>query len=67
MRCSYFKVFYGDDANFLNHKITKDYMSNAQTFKAKVAIVQVGPIVDIFFAIHSTCTAHVLSLSPITD
>ena len=59
MRCSYFKVFYGDDANFLNHKITKDYMSNAQTFKAKVAIVQVGPIIDIFFCdpfnMHRSC------------
>jgi len=40
MRCSYFKVFYGDDANFLNGKITQDYMSGEQTFKAKVAIVQ---------------------------
>ena len=67
MRCSYFKVFYGDEANFLNDKITQDYMEGEQTFTAKVAIVQVGPIIDIFFAIHSTCTAHVLSLSPITD
>ena len=61
MRCSYFKVFYDDDANFLNDKITKDYMSSVQTFKAKVAIVQVGPVIDIFPPIHSTCTAHALS------
>ena len=48
MRCSYFKVFYGDEANFLNDKITQDYMEGEQTFTAKVAIVQVGLIIDIF-------------------
>ena len=48
MRCSYFKVFYGDDANFLDGKITQVYMSGEQKFEAKVAIVQVGPIIDVF-------------------
>jgi len=40
MRCSYFKVFYGEEAGFLNYKITQQYMTWPQTFKAKVAIVQ---------------------------
>jgi len=40
MRCTYFKVLYGDDANVLNGKITQDYMEGEQTFTAKVAIVQ---------------------------
>ena len=61
MRCSYFKVYYGDDAKFLNYKITKEYCNHPQKFVAKVAIVQVGPIDWHFFAAHSTSTAHVLS------
>lgn len=40
MRCSYFKVYYGEDAGFLNGKITRKYMTGLQTFKAKLAIVQ---------------------------
>jgi len=39
-RCSYWKVYYGQAAGFLNDKITNDYFSSEQTFTAKVAIVQ---------------------------
>ena len=41
MRCSYFKLFYGEEAGFLNSKITHQYMTWPQTFKAKVIIVQI--------------------------
>jgi len=41
IRCSYWKVYYGDSAKFLDDKITRDYFRSPHaTFRAKVAIVQ---------------------------
>ena len=44
-RCSYYKVFYDDEASFITDKINEVYFSNETVttkFKPKVAIVQVS-------------------------
>jgi len=40
VRCSYWQVYYGAEANLLDAKITDKYFEGEQTFKAQVAIVQ---------------------------